>query len=75
LIASNAVSYGALGSFLIVQSWLIGVGWVIYGGQLFGRWFHDARLQPWADSRRGRGEPGDGEEGDKGPGSQSSPPA
>src|ERR1700729_3409140 len=58
LIASNAVSYGALGSFLIVQSWLIGVGWVIYGGQLFGRWFHDARLQPWADSRRGRREPG-----------------
>ena len=36
LIASNAVSYGALGSFLIVQSWLIGVGWVVYGGQLFG---------------------------------------
>jgi membrane protein len=53
LIASNAVSYGALGSFLIVQSWLIGTGWVIYGGQLFGRWFHDARLQAWADSRRG----------------------
>jgi membrane protein len=75
LIASNAVSYGALGSFLIVQSWLIGVGWVIYGGQLFGRWFHDARLQPWADSRRGRGEPGGGEEGEQGPGSQSSPPA
>jgi membrane protein len=57
LIASNAVSYGALGSFLIVQSWLIGVGWVIYGGQLFGRWFYDARLHAWADSRRGRREP------------------
>ena len=45
LIASNAASYGALGTVLIVQSWLIGVGWVIYGGQLFGRWFHDAWLR------------------------------
>jgi membrane protein len=69
LIASNAVSYGALGSFLIVQSWLIGVGWVIYGGQLFGCWFHDARLQAWADSRRRRGD-----EGEQGPGSHSTPP-
>jgi hypothetical protein len=33
----NAVTYGALGTVLIVQSWLIGVGWVVYGGQLFGR--------------------------------------
>jgi membrane protein len=45
LVASNATSYGALGTVLIVQSWLIGVGWVIYGGQLFGRWFHDAWLR------------------------------
>ncbi|HEX8009190.1 MAG TPA: hypothetical protein VF482_22505 [Trebonia sp.] len=56
LIASNAVSYGPLGTVLIVQSWLIGVGWVIYGGQLAGRWFHDAWLQAWAQSRRGGGE-------------------
>ena len=28
LIVSNAVTYGALGTVLIVQSWLIGVGWV-----------------------------------------------
>src|ERR1051326_6839561 len=40
LVASNAVSYGALGTVLIMQSWLIGVGWVIYGGQLFGCWVH-----------------------------------
>ena len=61
LIVGNAVTYGALGTVLIVQSWLIGVGWVIYGGQLFGRWFHDARLQglggqpprPHAAGRRG----------------------
>jgi membrane protein len=54
LVASNAVSYGPLGTVLIVQSWLIGVGWVIYGGQLFGRWFHDA----WTHSRPGPAEPG-----------------
>ncbi len=62
LIVSNAVTYGAVGTVLIVQSWLIGVGWVIYGGQLFGRWFHDGWLRAWADSRRGRGKPGGGEE-------------
>jgi membrane protein len=53
LIVSNAVSYGALGTVLIVQSWLIGVGWVVYAGQLLGRWFYDAWLQPWAHRRRG----------------------
>ena len=74
LIASNAVSYGALGTVLIVQSWLIGVGWVVYGGQLFGRWFHDAWLQAWAHGRRGHGEPGGGKEGEQDPGSQSTPP-
>ncbi|HEX6520534.1 MAG TPA: hypothetical protein VF070_11075 [Streptosporangiaceae bacterium] len=79
LIARNAVSYGALGTVLIVQSWLIGVGWVIYGGQLFGRWFHDAWLQAWAYDRWGHGEPGGGkdgggEQGEQAPGSQSSPP-
>jgi membrane protein len=57
LIATNAVTYGTLGTVLIVQSWLIGVGWVVYGGQLSGRWFHDAWLGPWADNRRGHGQP------------------
>jgi membrane protein len=66
LIARNAVSYGALGTVLIVQSWLIGAGWIVYGGQLFGRWFHDAWLRAWAHSRRGHGEPGGGDEGGKG---------
>jgi membrane protein len=73
LIARNAVSYGALGTVLIVQSWLIGVGWVLYGSQLFGRWFYDARLQAWAHSR-GHGEPGGGKEGRQDRGSQSTPP-
>jgi membrane protein len=69
LIVRNAVSYGALGTVLIVQSWLIGVGWVVYAGQLFGRWFHSAWLQPWAHRRRGHGK-----EGAQDPGSQSTPP-
>lgn len=67
LIASNAVSYGALGTVLILQSWLIGVGWVVYGGQLFGCWFHDAWLQAWADSRRGHPEPDGGQDSGQGP--------
>ncbi len=62
LIVSNAVTYGAVGTVLIVQSWLIGVGWVIFGGQLFGRWLHDGWLRAWADSRQGRREPDDGKE-------------
>ena len=65
LIATNAVTYGALGTVLIVESWLIGVGWVIYGGQLFGRWFHDDWLQAWAHRRRGHREPGGGEENEQ----------
>jgi membrane protein len=68
LVASNAVSYGPLGTVLIVQSWLIGVGWVIYGGQLFGRWFHDARLRAWTHSRRGDAEPGLGKQDMQEPG-------
>jgi membrane protein len=73
LIASNAVSYGALGTVLIVQSWLIGVGWVIYGGQLFGRWFHDTWLRSSAHSRWGHAETGGGEEVGQDPGNQSTP--
>ena len=57
LIATNAVTYGALGTVLIVQSWLIGVGWVVYGGQLVGRWLHDAWLQAWAEGHRGSSQP------------------
>jgi membrane protein len=57
LIVTNAVSYGALGTVLIVQSWLIGVGWVVYGGQLIGRWLHGTWLSSWAESRGQQGEP------------------
>ena len=73
LIVSNALTYGALGTVLIVQSWLIGVGWVVYGGQLFGRWFHDAWLRTWVDNRRGHRQPGAEARGqaDGGPGTPS----
>jgi membrane protein len=85
LIVSNAVSYGALGTVLIVESWLIGVGWVVYASQLSGRWLHDTWLQAWAKSSRGLGKPGDGEEegdgekgdgeeGEQGPRGESTPP-
>jgi membrane protein len=65
LIVTNAVTYGALGTVLVVQSWLIGVGWVLYSGQLFGRWFNDAWLQGSAGQRPDRRQPG-GEESEPG---------
>ena len=74
LIVSNAVSYGALGTVLIVQSWLIGVGWVLYGAQLFGRWFHDSWLRDWAQRRRGDREPTGEKAADHDPRSQGTPP-
>jgi membrane protein len=69
LIITNAVTYGSVGTVLIVQSWLIGVGWVVYGGQLFGRWFHDAWLRAWTDNPRGHSQPGgeESEPADEGP--------
>jgi len=36
-IISSAVSYGSIGTMLIIMSWLIGVGYVVYGGALLGR--------------------------------------
>jgi len=59
----NAVSYGALGTVLILQSWLIGVGWVVYGCQLFGRWFYNASLRARAHGRGVHEEPDGGEAG------------
>jgi len=79
LIAGNAVTYGPLGTVLIVQSWLIGVGWIIYGGQLVGRWLQDAWLQASAHSRLSHGEPVDSrklrsEEEQQAPAGQRTPP-
>lgn len=41
LIASNAVTYGAIGTVLILQSWLVGVGLCVFGGALVGRVVHE----------------------------------
>lgn len=42
LLVNNAITYGAVGTVLVVQSWLIGVGFVVFGGALLGRHIHDA---------------------------------
>jgi membrane protein len=41
LIASNAVTYGPFGTVLVLQSWLVGVGVVVFGGALVGRLLHE----------------------------------
>ncbi|MFK4068968.1 YhjD/YihY/BrkB family envelope integrity protein [Streptomyces sp. NPDC029674] len=46
LIASSAVTYGPFGTVLILQSWLVGVGFVVYGGALVGRLVHEQRGRP-----------------------------
>ncbi|GAA3738337.1 YhjD/YihY/BrkB family envelope integrity protein [Streptomyces tremellae] len=45
LIASSAVTYGPFGTVLVIQSWLVGVGFVVYGGALVGRLYHERRTQ------------------------------
>ncbi|MGI5400667.1 YhjD/YihY/BrkB family envelope integrity protein [Streptomyces sp. CA-135486] len=52
LIASNAVTFGPFGTVLVIQSWLVGVGVVVYGGALVGRIYHEERLR-----RRLKGKP------------------
>ena len=42
LIVSSAITYGAIGSVLIVVSWLIGIGFVIFGAALVGRVLYEA---------------------------------
>ncbi|MEU4089770.1 ribonuclease BN [Streptomyces aureus] len=49
LIASGTVTYGPFGTVLVVQSWLVGVGVVVFGGALLGRLAHEelsAKLRP-----------------------------
>ncbi|MEV0414297.1 YhjD/YihY/BrkB family envelope integrity protein [Streptomyces sp. NPDC050448] len=41
LIASSAVTYGPFGTVLVIQSWLVGVGVVVFGGALAGRVLQD----------------------------------
>jgi membrane protein len=42
LIASNAITYGVIGTVFVVQSWLIGVGYCVYAGALAGEALHHA---------------------------------
>ncbi|GAA3062556.1 YhjD/YihY/BrkB family envelope integrity protein [Streptomyces glomeratus] len=51
LIVNNAVTYGAVGTVLVVQSWLIGVGFVVFGGALLGRHLHEAHIRKRCPSR------------------------
>ncbi len=37
LLVTNAISYGPVGTVLVVESWLVGVGFVVYGGAMVGR--------------------------------------
>ncbi|MFD7256517.1 ribonuclease BN [Streptomyces sp. NPDC059874] len=56
LIASSAVTYGPFGTVLVIQTWLVGIGVVVYGGALVGRLVHDElprRAHPPAPGRRG----------------------
>ncbi|MFJ5228621.1 ribonuclease BN [Kitasatospora sp. NPDC088391] len=52
LLVSNAVSYGTVGTVLVVQSWLVGVGYTVYAGPLLGRaltddeWLADRDRRP-----------------------------
>ena len=43
LIISSALTYGAIGTVLIVVSWLIGIGFVIFGGAMAGRALSECR--------------------------------
>lgn len=40
-IASNALAYGPVGTMLVIQSWLVGVGVVVFGGALVDRLLYE----------------------------------
>jgi membrane protein len=61
LIVNNAVTYGTVGTVLVVQSWLIGVGFVVFGGALLGRHVHDAHRKRRSRETGDPGESGSGE--------------
>ncbi|MHC5700040.1 YhjD/YihY/BrkB family envelope integrity protein [Streptomyces tirandamycinicus] len=46
LIVANAVAYGPVGAVLVVQSWLVAVGFVVYGGALAGRILYEEARRP-----------------------------
>ncbi|MCP3759312.1 YhjD/YihY/BrkB family envelope integrity protein [Streptomyces sp. TBY4] len=52
LIASSAVTYGPFGTVLVIQTWLVGIGVVVFGGALVGRLLHDELLRRPPPRRR-----------------------
>jgi membrane protein len=44
MIVSNATTYGPVGTVLTVVTWLVGVGFVVFGGALLGRHVRDGRM-------------------------------
>jgi membrane protein len=44
LVVSNALTYGPVGTVLTVVTWLVGVGFVVFGGALLGRHVRDGRM-------------------------------
>lgn len=44
LVHSNAAAYGPVGTVLTVVTWLVGVGFVVFGGALLGRHVRDGRM-------------------------------
>jgi membrane protein len=53
MVTSNAVTYGPVGTVLMVVTWLIGVGFVVFGAALLGR-----HIVVMRDVRRGGEVPG-----------------
>lgn len=41
LVISSATSYGAIGTVVVIVSWLIGIGFVLFGGGLLGKLLMD----------------------------------
>ncbi|MFC8592028.1 ribonuclease BN [Streptomyces atroolivaceus] len=54
LIASSTISYGPVGTVLVVQSWLVGVGLVVFGGALVGQLLNEELPRVAAALRRRR---------------------
>ncbi|WP_367326375.1 ribonuclease BN [Streptomyces sp. HUAS ZL42] len=60
LLVTNAISYGPVGAVLVVESWLVGVGFVVYGGAMLGRivWERTGHTEePSQDAEPGQGPP------------------
>lgn len=55
LIASSTLTYGPFGTVLVIQSWLVGVGVVVFGGALAGRVLHEELSSRLARARKQRG--------------------